>query len=478
MAAATTTGPPAEVLGGCARFDDETEPITELAPADATDPDQEVEDGELKVHAPTRARKLRATAVCATAIGCATMVINGSTFMICGVLYSQLLSTYGASRAKTSLVGSLLEFTYAGGGLPVPHLISRFGIVPMYLVGALLYVMGLLGDSSAGSLDVWIFTHGIVTALGMAILFMCKLEVLYTYTPRAHRGLCVGISWAGGGIGTAVFSPILTSTSEAFGLSATMRIAAAGSSVYLACVFALVVLLRRHGHPFKDLAMPSSLAVTSSNSSASGRRSLLHQMFAQSMQWFTNTNFLILFAGLFIYLFGFSVPLTHLPQYVQDQGINAMDASRLMSIFGVVNAFGRVFFAYLGDCLGGPYLLIFSGTVLGNGVAILTLPFCRSFASFAAFAAGCGLVAGGRAGLLSLVCCQLFGQQLASRAYASLCLAFMLSQTFGSPTVALIYDESGSYDAGFFLVGALMLTASLLFVLLDLRRARAERAAD
>mmetsp|Transcript_171602 Transcript_171602/g.550012 ORF Transcript_171602/g.550012 Transcript_171602/m.550012 type:complete len:150 (+) Transcript_171602:1782-2231(+) len=113
----------------------------------------------------------------------------------------------------------------------------------------------------------------------------------------------------------------------------------------------------------------------------------------------------------------------------------------------------------------------------GNGVAILTLPFCRSFASFAAFAAGCGLVAGGRAGLLSLVCCQLFGQQLASRAYASLCLAFMLSQTFGSPTVALIYDESGSYDAGLFLVGALMLTASLLCVLLDLRRARAERAA-
>eukprot|EP00445_Apocalathium_hangoei_P064113 CAMPEP_0204120810 /NCGR_PEP_ID=MMETSP0361-20130328/7855_1 /ASSEMBLY_ACC=CAM_ASM_000343 /TAXON_ID=268821 /ORGANISM="Scrippsiella Hangoei, Strain SHTV-5" /LENGTH=474 /DNA_ID=CAMNT_0051072051 /DNA_START=47 /DNA_END=1471 /DNA_ORIENTATION=- len=474
MAAATSAGPLAEVEEECARHAAAPEHIRELAPADATDPAQEAEDVEIGVSA----TKLRATELCATVIGFATMVITGSTFMICGVLYSQLLSTFGASRAKTSLVGSLLEFTYSGGGLPVPYLISRYGIVPMYLVGALIYIMGLFGDSFAGSLDVWIFTHGIVTALGMAILFMCNLEVLYTYTPREGRGLIVGISWAGGGIGTAVFSPILSSTSEASGLSATMRIAAAGSSVYLACVFALVVLLRRHGHPFKDLAKASSRSVTSTNSSASGCRSLLHQMCAQNMQWCTNTNFLILFAALFIYLFGFSVPLTHLPRLVQDQGVDAIDASSLMSIFGVLNAFGRVLFAYLGECLGGSYLRVFAGTVLANGVAILVLPFCRSFASFAAFAASCGLVAGGRAGLLSLVCCQLFGQQLASRAYALLSVAFMLSQTFGSPTVALIYDESGSYDAGFFLVGALMLTASLLFVLLDLRRARAERAAD
>jgi len=106
----------------------------------------------------------------------------------------------------------------------------------------------------------------------------------------------------------------------------------------------------------------------------------------------------------------------------------------------------------------------------GNGMAMMLLPLCTTFASLSTFAAVCGLFGGGRAGVLTLVCCQLFGQKLASRAYAMLCIAFMFSQTVGSPAVGYIYDRSGSYEAGFVVVGALMLLGFVLCVWLECRR--------
>jgi len=445
---------------------------------------------ELKVPEEPMTRKQVLTAVCSTTVGFATSFAVTSTFLITGVFFAELLDTFGKSRGETAIVGSVLEFTFAGGCLPVPALVRRFGAVKMYALGILLYVGGLVGDGLARDLSAWIVTHGLITGFGMATLFMTFFDVLYTYTPKKNRGRCVGISFAGGGVGAAVLAPLLSQAAEDLGLGTAMLAYAAGAAGYLAIIFGLVVSLATFGHHFVDPVQTdlSGVAVGDALCAPPRPRRWSQRWVRQQcadrctnsslVRWGFNGNFMMLLVALFIYLFGFSAPLTHLPQYVQDQGLTAEQAAGLLSIFGALNAFGRFFFAQIGDWIGGNYLHVFAATVLGNGLAVLALPLCRSYGSFAAFATFCGLVAGGRAGLLGLTCGQLFGQRSASDTYALCCLAFMFSQTLGSPVVGYIYDKSGSYDVGFGLTGALMVVAFLLLAVLDFRWTTTRKARE
>jgi len=95
-----------------------------------------------------------------------------------------------------------------------------------------------------------------------------------------------------------------------------------------------------------------------------GRQSMLRLVCSQSLlALFVDIQFLLLFTAMVLYLFGFGVPYTHLPQYAMDRGTPAVKASGLMSIVGICNAIGRVILSHLGDRVRGGYLRVFTGTV-------------------------------------------------------------------------------------------------------------------
>merc|ERR1711977_98996 len=107
-----------------------------------------------------------------------------------------------------------------------PVLIKRFGVPIVYALGCIAYVLGLVSSGLASSLHIWIITHGVVTAVGMAFLFMAGLQLIYTRTPKEFRGLCVGLSFSGGGCGGALIPPLLTMSVKTRGLSSTMLVMA------------------------------------------------------------------------------------------------------------------------------------------------------------------------------------------------------------------------------------------------------------
>lgn len=272
-------------------------------------------------------------------------------------------------------------------------------------------------------------------------------------------------------MGTAFISSLLAKSSAAYGLSATMGIGALFCCGYLSFVLGFVTLLSWYGCHFKD---PVYEHVASDSPKRSSSYLLSRCSKHPILRWFFDTKLLLLFSALSIYAFGFSAPMMNLPQFAKDRGISAVDAAGLLSVFGIFNAVGRLFFSQIGDVLGP--IKVFSFLVFGNGISVLLLPFCWSYASFVVFSVFCGLVAGGRTGILSLVCCQLFGQHDASRVYALACLPFAISQTIGAPVVAMLHDQTDSYRQGFFLVGSLMIIAWFVCMVLVRRHSRDVKA--
>lgn len=421
---------------------------------------------------PTSIRVQFRTALCAVIIGFFTYMAASGMYYSFGAIFPVLLDRYGASRFSTALVGSSQEFVYAGACLPVPRIINRCGLLCSYIAGAILFVVGLFLSGYAESLEMWTFTYGFVTTTGMAFTFMVAIEVLYRYTPRRFRGLCVGIAFAGTGTGAAAIAPAFTASERARGISATMLWCSCIIGGIMVFVVIVLGMTARFGYRFIDPKLRVG-SPSSRNAVEKRRTSWVADGLSSTRQWFSNCIFSGLFIALCLYLFGFMVPFAHLLQYTEDLGLDNERGAMVLSLLGACSAFGRILFGSLGDWTN-KYLHCFIWTVLQNSIAVLALPLCRSFEALLVFAVCCGSSAGGRAGLLALVCFELFGQDRASSAYAMLCLCFCFSQTLGSPLAGALHDLTGSYSSAFLAAGMIMASSVPVLLLVARHRAKSE----
>eukprot|EP00405_Crypthecodinium_cohnii_P018492 CAMPEP_0206481586 /NCGR_PEP_ID=MMETSP0324_2-20121206/38247_1 /ASSEMBLY_ACC=CAM_ASM_000836 /TAXON_ID=2866 /ORGANISM="Crypthecodinium cohnii, Strain Seligo" /LENGTH=485 /DNA_ID=CAMNT_0053959131 /DNA_START=169 /DNA_END=1626 /DNA_ORIENTATION=+ len=402
----------------------------------------------------------------ASLFGFSIMGLAGVIAMTLGVFVSELLDTFHESRGKTSLVPALMDAMYGVGGVITPLLASKLGLLKTFAMASCMLSLGLFMDVGAGSLEAWIFWHGVVAALGSAMTFMISVNVMYLFTPKARRGLCVGFAFSGGGVGTATAAPLLSASFGRVGLQQTMLNFAISITLFLVFWTIVVALLMRFGHEFQDHTMQP---VSSDESDRSTEK-------RKVWEWFKRSDFSILFIAFFIFIFGFTTQLNHLPRYAEDLGYDPVTSARLLTVFGIANALGRALLPQFGDLFGGEYLRVLIFTFATNGIAIASLVACGSFISLNIVAGVCGFMAGGRTALLSLVCCQLFGQQNAVQTYGLLCSCFLLSMSFGSPVIGWIHDEADSYTPGWLLVGGMMTTAALICAGLECKIKATRRA--
>mmetsp|Transcript_90491 Transcript_90491/g.198246 ORF Transcript_90491/g.198246 Transcript_90491/m.198246 type:complete len:473 (+) Transcript_90491:105-1523(+) len=400
------------------------------------------------------------SALTASILGFLTFSICAGIFMSSGIFITELVKAFKQSAGTAALVASFADITFGLGALPVPFLHRRLGVPVTYVLGASVVVLGVFLTSFAVSAEYFICLHGILVSLGLTICYVTQLQILYIYTPQQRRGLCMAFAASGGGAGAAWMGPALSVSFEQLGLHATLRVFASGLAVCLAVLVTTVCLLYRYGRQFKD-----------SPTSESSRTGLVRHN-TSLCHWLCDPQFMTLYVAFAIYTFGASAPPAHLPTYVAEQGVSTPLVGTIISVFGIANGLGRIVFPNVGDCLGGEYLRIFGVTVLANGCSVLALPLCRSTASLFSVAGVLGFSFGGRIGVICLVCCQLFGQEQATKSFSLLTTAFTLTSPFGPPFVGLVHDCIGRYDIGFIVVGMLMVVSSILLGWLDIARTR------
>ena len=110
----------------------------------------------------------------------AHMIADGASFSF-GVLYAELLSYFNESRGKTALVGSLFVSVPLITGPVAGALTNRYGCRATVAAGGLIAGTGFIVSSFANSIEVLCVTIGIVSGLGLSMVYVPAVVVVAHY---------------------------------------------------------------------------------------------------------------------------------------------------------------------------------------------------------------------------------------------------------------------------------------------------------
>ncbi|MFC6988769.1 MFS transporter [Haloplanus sp. GCM10025708] len=162
------------------------------------------------------------------AVACllAATAVFGLTYSF-GVFFERMLDAFAASRARISLVFGVQMFVLYVGATASGGLVDRYGPRRMLLVGTALLVAGLLATSRSQSFLGLLAAYGLVTALGLSIVYV----VAYASVPRwfdRRRGAAQGLATAGLGLGLVAIPPAADSLIQSVGWRSAFVALAAG----------------------------------------------------------------------------------------------------------------------------------------------------------------------------------------------------------------------------------------------------------
>ncbi|MFC7239186.1 MFS transporter [Saliphagus sp. GCM10025317] len=404
--------------------------------------------------------------VVTTACFIGTFVIFGVSYSF-GVFFEPLASDFDLSRGATSLVFSVQTLMIYVGAALFGGVADRYGVRRVMGTGVVLLALGLLWTSEANSITTLGLAYGVITALGMGLIYV----VSYATVPRwfeRRRGFASGIATAGLGVGMVAVTPV-----------ATLLIARYGwRRAYLALVAGLVALLvvatvlieddpRERGVPASEF--PAGYPETRSRS-----RGWLEQA-RDIVSIATGRRFLLVFFGWILIYGTLYVTLVHLVAHVTDLGLDARIGALALTIIGATTAASRMAIGFASDRLGRNRTFI--GCSILMAVSTFALPVLSSPAGFVAFAAVFGAAYGGNGALLSPLTVDLFGPDDANALFGVVSLSFAVSGLFAPPLAGASYDLFGTYTPAFVAAGVAGLAGAALTGLATWRTGTRSRAA-
>jgi MFS family permease len=372
------------------------------------------------------------------------------------VFFKSLVLDFHASRAAVSFAFSLFNTI---GALLIPctgMIIDRFGARRVILIFTALYGLALCSalwtGSSLWQLYLLFAILGVAMASGPAPV---PYGVIISHWFNRHRGLALGLSMMGIGIGSVVVPILAQRLITSYGWRAAFAIF--GAAVLLIPLPVLAALLQND--PAQRGLQPDG--------DENDLLSPLPPQDKQGMTWheiWHSPTFWILIT--IVSLAGACVhgAVLHLSAIFTDRGVTPERAAVATSLVGIAVMLGRLASGYLLDRLFAPRvaILFYSATVLG--MAILCAGTSGPFALVASFLVGLGM--GCEVESMAYMISRYFGLRAFGAAYGHAFGAFMLSGAAGVFLMGAGYDRFHSYTiplAG--LCGAMVLALVLLATL-------------
>lgn len=249
---------------------------------------------------------------------------------VVSVLMKPLEEEFGWFRADISMAYTAYSIGAAAGGLFWGALSDRIGARPVALIGSVGMSAGLAALKWQGAqwhLDLLFFLIG---AVGFACLFT-PLTALTGLWFSARKGLAVGIATAGGAFGQGIVPYLGRLLITELGWRDAMLTLGIGF---------LVVLL-----PLMFLLRPAPVAALPAGQAASRDVNLWNLPHRITLPWLG-------FAALFCCIC-MTAPQVHLIPLGIDIGCSPQTAAGLLLTVMVTAVFGRLFFGWLADRIGG-----------------------------------------------------------------------------------------------------------------------------
>jgi len=358
-----------------------------------------------------------------------------------GVFLKPLQAEFGITRAAASSffsVNMLLSCLVAilGGWAMDRYGPKKVGI----LMGTFTGLSFLLTSQANAPWQLFI-TYSLLFSVGTGAIYTVMNATSSKWFVK-KRGLVVGVTSSGGGLGTLVIAPFSTYLISSFNWRTAFIVLGVISWIG---IVALSLLLRKDPGDFGLLpdGVKSETRQGRVNNKAWDvpRADLsLGQAYRMSQFW------LLGFSWLFISL-SLHMVFVHIVPHAVDEGISPMDASFILSLLGVANILGRLVLGRLSDTVGRKPLAVIGA--LTQCAALLWLMWAGRLWMLYAFAIPFGFMFGGASAMITALIGDIFGTRNLGAIMGVLIAGFALGAAIGPAIGGYIFDVSGQYFVAF-----------------------------
>jgi MFS family permease len=364
-----------------------------------------------------------------------------------GVFVTPLEAEFGWSRAEISVALTITNITIVFCSPLVGSLVDRAGVRRVLIPSVIL--MGLAVTSMylmQGHILHFYAMYLLIPLLGAGTLPLSYSRVVVAWFAR-RRGLALGISLAGFGVGATLVPPFGQWLISNFGWREAYL--AFGAAIFLINLPLTMLLLRESPaemgqEPDGEPPRPEDTVATGTDTGLPGSEAIRTRSY-----WFVFGSFLLV--G-----FGITSILAHLVPMLIGRGINPTAASLYMGSLGAGLIVGRILAGYLMDRFFAPYVTAVFLTAMLVGIVVLALNVSGPILLVAVVLIGLAL--GSEISEIAYIVSRYFGSLAFGQIYGTMFAAFQLGSAFGAPAFGLYYDNAGNY------IGALWGIAAVVFV--------------
>ncbi|MFT5132267.1 MAG: MFS family permease [Gammaproteobacteria bacterium] len=371
-----------------------------------------------------------------------------------GAFIKPLELEFGWQRGEISLALAVINLTGIAMAPILGFLVDKHGARKILLPSALM--LGLLTASLFFlSSNIWHFyaIWFFVAVLGCATTPLTYSKVIVKWFDR-KRGIALGVSLAGVGLGAALMPPLAQAMIDAYG----WRVAYLGLSALIVFLgFPLLVLLMRNTPEEMGLGPDGDVVSEEERSKNILPGFTVRETVDKKPFWLMLVIFLCI--GMVV-----TSIIIHLIPMLIERGIDPVKAAEGQAVLGLSLIFGRVFAGYLMDRFFAPHVSIVF--MLGPAIGISILASGVTGPAVYLAIALVGMAIGAEFDVMGYLTSRYSGILSYGQIFGFLFAAFELGAAIGPVAMGYCFDITGEYTLVLWIMAGLALLSCALTAML------------
>ncbi|MBI4526841.1 MAG: MFS transporter [Deltaproteobacteria bacterium] len=382
------------------------------------------------------------------------MVFSGIHFAF-GVFLKPIAEEFEWSRGATAFAYTLLWWVSSPAALFLGMLSDRIGTRRVLVFGAVVFGLGIFLSSQIRSLWQFYIYFGLLAGIGRGADRAPLLSAVLQFFNR-RRGLAMGITLSGTGLGTIIFPSLGRYVISVADWRVALTVMGLVSWVLL---IPAAMIIRN--------PRPGEAEAADSKRKAMAGDDIGGILGSPDKDWspievLKNRVFWIAVATGIACCVSHSLPLAHIVAFASDLGIADFAAAGVLSVIGITAAIGRLLWGVISDRIGGRKTVMWC--IILQTIAMFLVAFAETPSAFYLFAVGFGLAYGGVLPQYPVVIRELFGMRRFGTVYGMHSFATSIGMGGGGIVGGYLFDVSGSYFVPFMTSTGLGLIASAFAV--------------